>query len=134
MSPIDVLYVIDDDEVYQYLTTEIIESTELVNTIKVFSNGAEAINYLKSIKDKLKELPQVIFLDLFMPVMNGWHFLDEFMNLKCCLNKKITIYIVSSSIDPKDIKRAQEISIVSDFIIKPITHEKFLKVIEEIVK
>ena len=75
----------------------------------------------------------MIFLDLFMPVMNGWNFLEEYILLKPYLKKKITIYIISSSIDPVDIKRAKSISEVSDYIIKPITRSKFLEAVKELV-
>jgi len=131
MKKIDTLYLVDDDDIFQLLASEVINSTNLVNKIKVFSNGQEAIKFLESVRDEPDKLPEVIFLDLFMPVLDGWGFLEKYVQLKSRLNKKIIIYIVSSSIDPIDIQRAKSISEVTDYIIKPITREKFLASIKE---
>jgi CheY-like chemotaxis protein len=129
---IETLYLVDDDDTYQFLASEIIKSTNLVNQIEIFSNGAEAINYLKSVQNP-DLLPEVIFLDIFMPVMDGWGFLDEFVRLSPDLKKKILIYIISSSIDPTDVERASSISDVTGYIVKPITRDKFMNMIKELV-
>lgn len=133
MKKINTLYLVDDDDIFQVLASEVIQSAKLVNQIKVFSNGSDAIEFLKSIQEQPEELPELIFLDLFMPVLDGWGFLEEFTKLKPKLSKKITIYIVSSSIDPLDIQRARSISEVTDYIVKPITRVKFLESIKEFV-
>ncbi|PLB17916.1 MAG: Two-component response regulator [Flavobacteriaceae bacterium FS1-H7996/R] len=78
----------------------------------------------------MEALPDVILLDLNMPVMDGWEFLEEFISLKPKLEKKIPIYIVSSSNDPADIMKAKSISEVTDFIIKPVTEAKFVEMIQ----
>lgn len=130
---INTLYLVDDDDTFQFLTTEVINSTKLVKQIVVFSNGRDAISFLESIKDNPEKLPDVIFLDLFMPILDGWGFLEKYIPLKPKLNKKITVYIVSSSIDPADIERGRAISEVTDFIIKPITRDKFINTIKELV-
>ncbi|MCA1745177.1 MAG: response regulator [Bacteroidales bacterium] len=131
MKAIDTLYVVDDDNTFQFLAGEVIKSTNAVNKIKYFSNGAEAISYLESVIAEPANLPEVIFLDLFMPVMDGWGFLQEYTRLKPSLSKKITIYILSSSIDPNDVERAKSITDVSDYIIKPITKDKFLNALSK---
>lgn len=133
MKKIDTLYLIDDDDIFQLLTSEVIQSTNLVNRIKIFSNGQEAIKFLESVHKEPDMLPDIIFLDLFMPVLDGWGFLEKYILLKPILNKKIVIYIVSSSIDPIDIQKAKSITEVTDYIIKPITHEKFMASIKELV-
>lgn len=133
MKKIDTLYVVDDDDIFQLLASEVINSTNLVDKIIVFSNGLEAIKFLESVHEDSDKLPDVILLDLFMPVLDGWGFLEKYILLKPRLSKKITIYIVSSSIDPVDIQKAKSISDVTDYIIKPITREKFLASIKELV-
>jgi CheY-like chemotaxis protein len=77
------------------------------------------------------QLPEVIFLDLSMPIMDGWQFLDEFtsLSLKTDKTEKILIYICSSSISPHDITKAKEISSVTDFIIKPVTKDKLAEIV-----
>ncbi|OPZ98603.1 MAG: hypothetical protein BWY70_01181 [Bacteroidetes bacterium ADurb.Bin408] len=67
-----------------------------------------------------------------MPVMDGWEFLEEYIMLQPKLEKKITIYIISSSINPRDIERASTINAVTDFIIKPVTREKFTEIIKQL--
>lgn len=133
MKRIETLYLVDDDDTYQFLASEIIKSTNLVNQLKVFSNGFEAITYLKSALQNPIQLPDVIFLDIFMPVMDGWGFLEEYVQLSPKLNKKITLYIISSSIDPADVARANAISDVTDYIVKPITRDKFVNMFKELV-
>lgn len=129
MKKIDSICLVDDDEIFQFLAHEVIQSTDLVGKVKTFSNGFEAISFLESVKDNPGELPEVILLDLFMPVMDGWGFLEKYLQLKPYLKKKITIYIVTSSIDPADVQKATSNSDVSGFVIKPLTRDKFLNTI-----
>lgn len=130
MKKINNLALVDDDEAYTYVTRAIIQKTNLVGVIKIFNNGKEAIDFLELHSKNLSELPEVILLDLSMPIMDGWQFLEEFAALKPRIGKKITIYVVSSSISPADIKRAAGISEVSDYIIKPITQERLIAMLE----
>lgn len=125
MRPINLVAIIDDDEIAKFIGTKIIESTNLVDRIKTFSNGEEAINFLKSNSKDVNLLPEIILLDLNMPIMDGFVFLQKYIMLEPKLGKKITIYIVSSSISQIDIEKINQISEVSDYIIKPITKEKF---------
>ncbi len=127
------LYLVDDDDIFQFLTRRIIEETKLVKEIKVFSNGLRALEFLKSVQDTPEALPEIILLDLSMPIMDGWDFLEEYIMLRPFLGKKISIYIVSSSIAPSDIRRAQSISEVTDYIIKPVTVEKFEEIVRSLV-
>jgi CheY-like chemotaxis protein len=132
MRKIGTLYLVDDDDVFKFLANKVITETKLVRQIKMFFNGFDALEFLKSVQDKPDKLPDVILLDLTMPVMDGWSFLNEYISLKPNLGKAITIYIVTSSIDPADIDRAKSISDVTDYIIKPVTKEKFEDIIRSI--
>jgi len=123
---------IDDDEIFIFLTKKAIEQTNLVDLIKVFKNGLDAINFLKENKNNIDLLPEIILLDLSMPIMNGWQFLDEFAMLNPSIGKKIVIYICSSSISPNEIIRAKAISEVSDYIIKPLTKDKLIDLIKNL--
>lgn len=130
MRKIETLALVDDDSLFQFLTKRVIEETKLVDNVELFSNGLQAINYLKLNKDNAQQLPEVILLDLTMPVMDGWGFLNEYTRLLPQLAKKITTYIVSSSNDPADIRRAETIEAVKDFIIKPISKGKFIDMVQ----
>ncbi|WP_317897088.1 response regulator [Aurantibacillus circumpalustris] len=132
MSPIKTLTLVDDDDVFVFLTKKAIEQTKLVDLIKVFENGLDALNFLKENKNNVDVLPEIILLDLSMPIMNGWQFLEEYTKLNPTIGKKISIYICSSSISPDDVTRAKTISEVSDYIIKPITKDKLIDLIKKL--
>lgn len=132
MTTLKTLTLVDDDDIFVFLTTKIIEQTNLIDLIKVFGNGLDAINFLKENKNNVDALPDIILLDLSMPIMNGWQFLEEYNKLNPTIGKKITIYICSSSISPDDITRAKTISEVSDYIIKPITKDKLIDLIKKL--
>lgn len=74
MSESKRICLIDDDKIFQFLTQRIINDTELVHEIEVFSNDQEALHYLESIRSDKNKLPDIIILDLFMPVLDGWGF------------------------------------------------------------
>ena len=131
---LDLACIIDDDNLYLKIVQRIIESKKLCKEIIIFKNGKDAIDHFKSIinDSNMKKIPDVIFLDLNMPIMDGWEFLDEFLKIPRSLKKRITLYVVSSSIDPRDINRAKSISLVEDYLIKPITYEELKKVFSAI--
>jgi CheY-like chemotaxis protein len=115
--------VVDDDAVYQFVIRSQIESYGLARKILVFSDGELAISFLKETMENTEELPDIILLDLNMPIMDGWEFLDEYLMLRPKLGKKINIYVVTSSINQTDIDRAKSISEVTDYIVKPINEQ-----------
>jgi CheY-like chemotaxis protein len=120
--PIELACIIDDDDMYINLITRIIDAKKLSKNLLVFSNGKQALDYfvgaLKNVKNQ--GIPQVILLDLNMPIMDGWQFLTELAERKLENLEDTTIYIVSSSIDPAEMERSKAIERVSDFLIKPV--------------
>ncbi|MES2239616.1 MAG: response regulator [Bacteroidota bacterium] len=133
MKTIKNMTLIDDDDIFVFLTKKAIQTTNLVELIKVFGNGLDAINFLKDNCNDLSVLPEVILLDLSMPIMDGWQFLDEFIKLVPKIDKKITIYICSSSISPSDVLLAKNNNLVSDYIIKPVSKEKLIELIKGLI-
>jgi CheY-like chemotaxis protein len=125
-NKVDNVCIVDDDIIYQYLTKEEIEYTNLVKKVMFFNDGEKALTYLANTLDNndFAGLPDVIFLDINMPIMDGWEFLEAYVLLKPRIGKNIIIYMVSSSIDIRDIDRANAIAEVSDYIIKPITSHR----------
>jgi len=93
----------------------------LCENILVFKNGKEAIEFFKD----SESLPDLILLDLNMPIMNGWEFLEEFNPINKELGKEPSLYVVSSSIDPVDSEKAKSIECVRDYISKPISMQSF---------
>ncbi len=120
---IDVACIIDDDTIYINLVKRIIESKHLCKNLLIFENGKNALSFFEAILNnpKKENIPEIIFLDLNMPIMDGWEFLANFIRIKNNFGKTITLYIVSSSINPLDIKKAKSISDVKDYLIKPVT-------------
>ncbi|MFV5697566.1 response regulator [Flavobacterium sp. ZT3R17] len=120
------IYIIDDDKISVKLMSIIISKNKFCEEIDPFYNPQFALDKLKQNYDQNEKLPDVILLDLNMPIMDGWQFLDEFIQLQ--IKKKISIFMITSSIDPFDIEMAKKYSIVKDFIMKPITAEKLNKI------
>jgi CheY-like chemotaxis protein len=119
--------IIDDDETTQFIVEITIDNTNLAKNIAVFSDGKEAIDFFILNLNNPENLPDIIFLDLNMPIMDGWQFLDHFEILKPQIGKKITICITSSSTNQTDIIRAKKYCDVTEYIIKPITEEDVIR-------
>ncbi|MDT0650736.1 response regulator [Autumnicola edwardsiae] len=129
MKKIDLACIIDDDPIFVFGAKKIMQFADFCNSFMVYHNGEEAINGLKSIILAKEKLPDIILLDLNMPIMDGWQFLDEFTQIPT--EHEITIYIVTSSIDPEDINRAKSYNRVTNYLVKPISIEGLRKILEE---
>jgi len=125
--------VVDDDKVFQFTTLRTIQAVKLSDNILQFPNGEDALNFLRKHANESEVLPDFIFLDINMPLVDGWMFLDDYASLKASIEKDITIFMVSSSIDPKDISRARSNPNVTDYITKPITIEKLLELSQRVI-
>ncbi|MBU3028051.1 response regulator [Zobellia galactanivorans] len=130
MTKIRSVCIIDDDPIFIYGTKRIMKEVDFSDEIIVYNNGQDAIEGLQQITDNGKELPSIIFLDLNMPIMNGWEFLDHFTEKPNNNQEDILIYIISSSVDPRDIARIQDYDIVNNYILKPITIEDLHKILK----
>ena len=129
MSMLSMILLIDDDFTTNYLHKKIISKSEIDLPIEVANNGKEGIDKLlelnKTINDK--DTLVLIFLDINMPVMDGWGFLEIFNEIKSTLNFGTNLFIVSSSINPDDEDRAKNDPEVLDYFPKPLTVDRLLK-------
>ena len=132
MKKIDMAFVVDDDPIFVFGIKRAIEIVGFCKNLLVFGNGQEALDTIKSILTSNEKLPDVILLDLNMPVMDGWEFIEEFIKIPC--SKEILIYVVSSSIDPEDVKRAKSLESVSGYIVKPISLDSLKDILIEFQK
>lgn len=123
---------VDDDSIFQFTATRLIESAKLARKILHFENGGDALQYLKENSLNAENLPDFLFLDINMPFVDGWMFLEDFVKIKSGLAKEIKIYMVSSSIDPRDMNRAKGFAEVKDFVVKPVTMEMFAELLKQI--
>jgi len=131
MKPV-IICIIDDDDIYQFTVTKAIQSSKLARKILAFSDGEEALNFMVDNIANSAEIPDVIFLDINMPIMDGFEFMEEFVKIKPKVGKKVTVYMVSSSVDPSDIERAKKISAISDYLVKPIYGDQISSILEEL--
>ncbi|MDT0555365.1 response regulator [Patiriisocius hiemis] len=132
MKKIDIACIVDDDPIFVFGAKRIMELSNFCKGFMVFNNGRDALDSLSPLVISGENIPDVILLDLNMPIMDGWQFLDEFIKIKT--NKKIVIYIVSSSIDPADTEKAKQYQNVSNFIVKPITVDNLKAILKEITE
>ncbi|MEX2514171.1 MAG: response regulator [Cyclobacteriaceae bacterium] len=132
MEKIGITYIIDDDPLYNFGTKKLMEFSDFTKEAFYFLNGELAWNDLQHrIQEKLP-LPDVILLDINMPIMNGWQFLDMISQVE--LPESIKIYVVSSSINQEEVDKANAYGIVTDYITKPLTLEKIKTLKMEILK
>lgn len=132
MKKIDSICVIDDDPIFIYGTKRIMNEVGFSDNILIYNNGQDAIDGLTAMANDNKNLPSVIFLDLNMPIMNGWEFLEDFAKILDQNRDKVTVYILSSSVDPRDLERIKHYSIVKNYILKPISPDDLKNVLKDV--
>jgi two-component system, chemotaxis family, chemotaxis protein CheY len=121
------VFIVDDDPIHQRIAQIMISKHQLYDEYASYTEAENALEFIKTNHNIETSLPDVILLDLNMPVMDGWGFLEQYEKIKDTLVKDITIFIVSSSVDEKDISRSQSYSFVKGFISKPLTPDVLRK-------
>lgn len=116
-----IIWVIDDDAIYQIIVNKIIQRSQMFSAISTFKNGKDAIETLQNSLENTEVLPDIVLLDINMPVMDGWEFMEEMGLLKSKISKQITIYIVSSSIAVEDKNKSKTYPDILGYLSKPIT-------------
>lgn len=124
-----VICIIDDDPIYQFLMNKIISFSKTQHAIIFFKNGKEALDNFTL--DPNKNLPDIILLDLEMPVMDGWDFLKAIDKLH---TENTAIYIVSSSISDEDKEKAKTFPKIRGYFSKPIDSDKILEITKYLKK
>jgi CheY-like chemotaxis protein len=127
-----IIALVDDDKIFQLTASKTLKATALTDKILQFENGEEALRFLREHTSDPDSLPDYIFLDINMPMIDGWMFLEDYENLKGKIPKLINIYMVSSSIDTHDIERAKKNINVKDYIVKPVTRDKFIELLQTV--
>ena len=121
MKTVKHAFLIDDDPVTNLINLQVMEHSKLASRVSTFTDAKSALAKLKEIWESDPEkLPEIIFLDVAMPGMDGWGFLDVFIKFPASMQQKCSIIILTCSIDLFDIKKAKKYGIVKDYITKPL--------------
>ena len=129
MVKLNTILLIDDDFTTNYLHKKVISKSGIDAQIEVVNNGKEGIDKLLALNETIKDENDLvlIFLDLNMPIVDGWGFLEIFEEIKPKLNFNTNLFIVSSSINPDDEAKAKNNIQVLDYFPKPLTVDRLLK-------
>lgn len=124
-------FIIDDDQICHFITRHLIKSEHLVQEATCFYEAEEALQQLLS--DLPDSLPDMIFLDLNMPHMNGWQFLDALLPYESQISPHTKIFILTSSVDAVDQEKAWDCPLVSAYFLKPL-QPRDLEIIRELLQ
>ncbi len=136
MSNVDLKFhsimLVDDNEIDNLINQKMIESANICNRIFVHTGAKSAIEFLRNMEklaeDKLENfLPDYIFLDIDMPLMDGFQFLDEYDKLKDSTKNYCKVVMLTSSLNPMDMKKAKESKYIVNYLNKPLTQENLKK-------
>lgn len=122
------ILLVDDDPDDNFFHELIIKQMDITHKLDTVANGIEALAYLKR-EDQVP--PELIFLDINMPKMNGWEFLEQYRHLDEKQKSKVVIMILTTSANPDDIKRSRDIRDVSGFETKPLSRESLTEILQK---
>jgi CheY-like chemotaxis protein len=127
MNKVNAVLLVDDDEATNFINQLLIRKLDMTDELLIARNGKDAIEMIQQYcANHLAQaakgvMPKLIFLDINMPVMDGFGFLEAFDNLDCPGKEAVVIVVLTTSLNPKDLQRIQESKVVKDFVNKPLT-------------
>ena len=121
----DKVMIIDDNALDLYIAAKLIANNNFSEQILEYNNASAALEYLAENQENIDLLPQIIFVDIYLPIMDGFEFLENYNLLSPTLTDHCKIIMVSSTIDDRDIYRAKQDPSVSLFAVKPLTKSIF---------
>lgn len=130
MKKLHTILLIDDDYATNFLHKLIIEKENCVENVISKQNAEEALEYLRSKVEGEYPHPELIFLDINMPGMDGWDFLNEYQNIEKIQQAKKVVIMLTTSLDPKDREKAKTINEISEFKSKPLSS----KILRQVLK
>jgi CheY-like chemotaxis protein len=123
IKKVNCIMLVDDNSADNYYHERVITKNNAANYVVIKESGLEALEYLESTRAPENPLPDLIFLDINMPGMNGWEFLEEFKKLDKALQSKLIVIMLTTSVNPEDEALAKTYDILADFKTKPLTKE-----------
>ncbi len=131
MRKINCTLLVDDDTITNFINRRLIKKLDIAEKVATVTNGEEALDYLRDFCTINNECcPELIFLDINMPVMNGLEFLKEYSNLEFENKRKVLVVMLSTSSNPSDLEMVKNFKI-NEFISKPLTEEKLKNLLEK---
>ncbi len=128
---LDCILLIDDNDADNFFHERVIKKTGCASKVVTKESGEEALEYLKSMTDGKYPKPDLIFLDINMPRMNGWEFLEEYEKLELSQKASIVLIMLSTSLNPDDEKKAKDNPLINDFVNKPLIKDNLREIIEK---
>jgi CheY-like chemotaxis protein len=131
MKRIKTVLLVDDDEPTNFINKKIIQASDLVEAIHIANSGQEALAFLnrKSDQDDISAGPDLIFLDINMPAMDGWEFLAHYKKLQDEQKAKVIIVMLTTSLNPDDEAKAKDMKEVCAFRNKPLTQQLLAEIV-----
>lgn len=126
------ILLIDDDDATNYLHKFYINEWGITEKVYVAVNGKEAIDFLRTNPDFQNEKPSLILLDINMPVMNGFEFLEEYAKLDEGMKASTVIVMLTTSLHPKDVQKADSFPDLKAYINKPLTKEEIVGIVDAV--
>lgn len=130
MKKLDTILLIDDDPATNFLHKYVLEKESCAENIISFQNAEEAIEYIKKTIEKGFHFPELIFLDINMPRMNGWEFIEAYNKISKQNKISKIVVMLTTSLDTRDREKAESIKEINEFLSKPLTPEKIHQVLE----
>jgi CheY-like chemotaxis protein len=121
---------IDDNEIDNLINQKMLEASNIAETIFMHTGAKSALEFLKNMEKLASNgvgLPEIIFLDIDMPLMDGFQFLDEFDKLSDYIKNNVSIIMLTSSINPQDLGKARKSNYIKKYINKPLTQDSLEK-------
>ncbi|MEZ4825502.1 MAG: response regulator [Bacteroidia bacterium] len=125
------ILLIDDDEDDNFIHQMVIRKADVAHKIVIRENGLDALEYLQTLENGKYPQPDLIFLDINMPRMNGWEFLAEYQKLESVQQGKVMVVMLTTSLNPNDENRAKSNPYINKFLTKPLTRDRLLEIIDQ---